>query len=146
MAQTLQVESISSHRGQTVDLGVALDGAEALQPLALQFEIQYAPKNLELDFANSTAGDAAKSAGKNLTCAGRWKKQPNSYLVKCIVAGSKEPMRNGKVALLRFKVPLSAEYGKHKVSVEDAQAVTPAVKAVKLKKSEGVITVSRKTD
>ncbi|MBI1792137.1 MAG: hypothetical protein HYR60_31830, partial [Acidobacteria bacterium] len=113
------------------------------EPLSLQFEANYPVRQMEADRGGPIVGEPAKSAGKFITCATRWKKAPVVSSLKCIVAGGQKPIPNGKLAALRFKIPVTADYGAYKVTVEEAQSVGADMKLVKLKKAEGTVTIGR---
>jgi hypothetical protein len=141
--QTLQLSSASVAAGQTTKIEILLHAPPAKEPTALQWEVEYPARQVMLEPAGLESGPAAKSAGKQINCAGRWKKAPLTYSYLCILAGGQKVIEDGVIAILNIRAPAGAQPGKYSIRVDRAMAVTHDLKKIMLKKADGVVTVTR---
>jgi len=63
------------------------------------------------------AGFAAREAGKSLYCAVR-ARIGETHIVRCVLAGARQPIPNGAIALLKLKIATHAPVGSTRVRVE----------------------------
>jgi hypothetical protein len=141
--QVIRVAASPGRPGGETRVVVWLDSDPAKIVLGLQMEIELPARVLEIDAA-AEAGEAAKTAGKTATCNGRWKKAPQSYTMKCILAGGRTPMANGPVLVVKGKINPAAKTGNHTIKVDHALAVDGALKSISMKPVDAALTVTRK--
>ena len=150
------LSSVSPLRGQAIRMAASpaaaggdtrvvvwLDAAPAKIALGMQVEIELPVRVLEIDGPADT-GEAAKTAGKTATCNGQWKKAPQSYMIKCIVAGGRNPMDNGPVLVVKGKINPAAKPGNYSIKTDHALAVDAAFRSIPMKATSGTLTVTRK--
>jgi len=142
-AQTLQLSSAAVPRGARVVIEISLKSPPGKEPAALQWEATIPTTELNLIDKEIAIGPAAKEAGKWVTCAvkGRTDKALTSV---CILAGGREQIQNGVIALLMLKVPPEAPIGPARIRVERAIAVSKDVTEVPIKPTDTLVSVLRK--
>ncbi len=141
-AQTLLIPPSVVTRGGSGSLLLTLESPEGKAPLALQWEFTF-PPNVVVDLADIAAGSAAESAQKALTCRAmeRTKDGGQGSVYGCILAGGQKPIRNGPVAIVRYRVPPEIRQVAEKVRVGKAIGVTADLKSVELEGTQATITV-----
>lgn len=109
-----------------------------IKPSSLQWEIVVPVGEATLEASKPTA--TAQSLGKTLQCGGeRREAAGNVSAYRCILAGGGKPLGDGDVAELRFKLLKTS--GSVKIRVENGKGVSPDMKTVDFKPSEGKINV-----
>jgi hypothetical protein len=139
--QTLQVSSVSTPRGESGSVRISLTSPAGSAPAALQWELSYPAEQITIERKNLVVGSAAQSAGKELSCAGRWLKAPQTYAYKCVLAGGQKTMHDGTVALVTFNVPGTASPGRAVLQLSEALGASPEAKEIKIKAGQGAVTI-----
>jgi hypothetical protein len=123
-----------------VVIEISLKSPQGQEPAALQWEATIPTAKLSLIDKEIAIGPAAKEAGKSVTCA--VKGQTDKALTSvCILAGGRQQIQNGVIALLMLKVPQEAPIGPARIRVERAVAVSKDVTEVPIKPVETVVSV-----
>jgi hypothetical protein len=139
-AQTLQLSSAAASRGTSVVIEISLKSPQGEEPAALQWEATIPTAELSLVDKQIAIGPAAKEAGKSVTCAVK-EKTDNALTSVCILAGGRQQIQNGVVALLMVKIPPAAPIGPARIRIERAIAVSRDVTEVPIKPIDTVISV-----
>jgi hypothetical protein len=139
-AQTLQLSSPAASRGTRVVIEISLKSPQGKEPAALQWEATIPTAELSLIDKEIAIGPAAKEAGKSVTCAVKGKTDKALTSV-CILAGGRQQIQNGVIALLMLKVPQEAPIGPARIRVERAVAVSKDVTEVQIKPVDAVVSV-----
>ena len=139
-AQTLQLSSAAASRGTRVVIEISLKSPQGKEPAALQWEATIPTAGLSLFDKEIAIGPAAKEAGKSVTCAVKGKTDKALTSV-CILAGGRQQIQNGVIALLMLKVPQEAPIGPARIRVERAVAVSKDVTEVPIKPIDTVVSV-----
>jgi hypothetical protein len=142
-AQTLQLSSPAASRGSRVVIEISLKSPQGKEPAALQWEATIPTAELSLIDKEIAIGPAAKEAGKSVTCAVKGKTDKALTSV-CILAGGRQQIQNGVIALLMLKVPQEAPIGPARIRVERAVAVSKDVTEVPIKPVDAVVSVLEK--
>jgi len=142
-AQTLQLSSPAASRGTRVMIEISLKSPQGKEPAALQWEATIPSTQLSLIDKEITIGPAAKEAGKSVTCAVK-SKTDRALTSVCILAGGRQQIQNGVIALLILKVPQEAPIGPARIRVEQAVAVSKDVTEVPIEPVDAVVSVLRK--
>jgi len=140
--QTLNIASASAAVNQKVPIAIFVQSTPGKQPLILQFDVTFPAPQLKLDPADLKAAPAVEKLKKTITCRGGWRKAPQTYYYRCILAGGVETISDGAVAMLWFQVPPNAKPGKAPIRLEESEALLPGLKREKLKAAQGVITIT----
>jgi len=141
--QALSVSSPTATAGMPVVVDISLQGAgNATQPSALEWTITYPAADLAITTAGPTVDPELRDAGKFLTCRGGWEKGARIYSYRCMLAGGKEPIREGTVASLHFQVKRTAKPGPRPFELANPKAVTAAAKPMHLTKANGVLAIA----
>jgi hypothetical protein len=139
-AQTLQLSSAAASPGTRVVIEISLKSPQGKEPAALQWEATIPTAELSLIDKEIAIGPAAKEAGKSVTCAVKGKTDKALTSV-CILAGGRQQIQNGVIALLMLKVPQEAPIGPARIRVERAVAVSRDVIEVPIKPIDTVVSV-----
>jgi len=138
--QSLQLSSAAASRGTRVVIEISLKSPQGKEPAALQWEATIPTAELSLIDKEIAIGPAAKEAGKSVTCAVKGKTDKSLTSV-CILAGGRQQIQNGVIALLMLKVPQEAPIGPARIRVERAVAVSNDVIEVPIKPIDTVVSV-----
>jgi hypothetical protein len=117
-----------------------LKSPQGKEPAALQWEATIPTTELSLIDKEIAVGPAAKEAGKSVTCAVKDKTDKTLTSV-CILAGGRQEIQNGVIALLILKVPQEAPIGPARIRVERAIAVSKDVTKFPIKPIDTVVSV-----
>jgi hypothetical protein len=142
-AQTLQLSSTEASQGTRLVVEISLKSPQGKEPAALQWEATIPTAELSLIDREIAIGPAAKEAGKSVTCAVKGKTGTTLTSV-CILAGGRQQIQNGVIALLMLKVPQEAPIGPARIQVERAIAVSKDVTEVAMKPIETVVSIRGK--
>jgi hypothetical protein len=139
-AQSLHLSSAAASRGTRVVIEISLKSPQGKEPAALQWEAVIPTGELSLIDKEIAVGPAAKEAGKSVTCAVKGKTDKALTSV-CILAGGRQEIQNGVIALLMLKVPQEAPVGPARIRVERAIAVSKDVTKFPIKPIDTVVSV-----
>jgi len=135
VGQALQVSSVAGSPGDKIAIEISLVSTVRESPETLKWETIFPAQLLET-VGSPEAGNAAKEAGKSLTCT-----QREPYLYVCILAGGQKPIANGPIARFPFRIRADAHPGTANVRASKVEAVTKDLKTVKLSGSDGQLEV-----
>ena len=140
-AQSVQIPSTSrTAPGGFGSLLITLKSPAGKEPVALQWKL-VVPAEVIIATDDILAGSAAESAAKFITCAAADKNaQPGSGYA-CVLAGGQKPMRDGPMAVIRYKIRDRARAGMATVRMENVLGVSAGVKRIELENVEGTITI-----
>ncbi|MGB9454583.1 MAG: hypothetical protein WCB12_00945 [Bryobacteraceae bacterium] len=138
----LQLSSAKASAGKVVTIQLSLTSPVGHEPLALQWETTFPADQLIPVEGGPLLGTAAWAAGKDVTCAAR-PRTGNTSGSKCIVIGGQQPIHNGVIAWLRFRVLPEARRSSVRVRVE-GMAVSRDLKQAPLNVAEAVVQIRSK--
>src|SRR6202163_4372372 len=98
--QSLQVQSEPAADGHSGTVVVRLDARPGKEPLALQWDFEFAATALHMDLTNSAAGDAAKTAGKSVACSLIAREKIDRFRYRCIMAGGVSVIGSGPLVTI----------------------------------------------
>ncbi len=136
IARLFRIASVTGALGEKVAIEISVDSAAARAPTSLKWDVVFPAQLLEPEVDGSEIGVAAKNSGKSLTCVSR-----KLYSYACVLSGGQNPVANGPIAILHFKIRPSAEPGTAAVRIEKAEAVTLDSKKLTLDDAEGTVTI-----
>ncbi len=136
----LQLSSAKASAGKVVTIQLSLTSPVGHEPLGLQWDTTFPAAQLVPVEGGPWLGTAAWAAGKDLKCAARPRTGDTSGS-KCIVIGGQQPIRNGVIAWLRFRVLPEAPRGSARVRVEQGMAASRDLKQVPLNVAEAVVKI-----
>jgi hypothetical protein len=118
-----------------------MDAPEDRAPLALQWDLSLPPV-LAVQAADITIGKAAQSAGKSLKCALRSApKSARRTRYTCIVAGGRDPIGNGPVAEVLYRVQWDVKGAPLSVEIEHVLGVSRDLQRVPMSSVDAAISV-----
>jgi hypothetical protein len=136
---TLHTSDSAAPGAQTlVDIKLS---AGSSQPLIVQWDLVFPSEQLSLDSGYPVIGDAARQAGKQLTCRGSWKKAPKAFAVRCMAAGGRDTIPPGVLATARFTVAPVRQTVKLPLTVENIEVLYEGLRLVKARKAGSVLQV-----
>jgi hypothetical protein len=124
-------------------LSVIIDSPPGKAPAALQWEFSV-PAAVAIGTADITIGKAAQSAHKSLTCALRATHPATRQLrVKyaCILAGGRDPIGNGPIALVRYRPQWDVKGAPVRVAIENILAASADSKRISIPDASAIIDV-----
>jgi len=139
-AQSLSVPPSTAKRGASGSLLLVLDSPPGKAPVALQWKFVFS-EYVTVALADIAAGRVAKSARKSLTCAAIAKQANTGPTFVCILAAGDQPIPNGPVANLRYRISLGAQRLSGKVNVENIIGVASDLRKMAIGNVEGSITI-----
>jgi hypothetical protein len=139
LGQAFHVSSVTGVPGEKVRLEISLDSAAARAPTTVRWELVFPAQLLELEDDGPEIGGAAMDSGKSLQCMAR---KPYSY--SCILSGGQNPVANGPIAILQFKIRTTAETGAAAVRIERVRTATVDSKELTLDNAEGTVTIRQR--
>jgi hypothetical protein len=134
--QDLRVSSVTGGPGEQVAVEVSFNSAAGNQPTALQWETIFPAELLDLEGIGPETGPAGKDSGKSVTCAAL-----RTYSLICVLAGGKNPITNGSIAVFHFRIRANARVGTSVLKIQRAEAVTEDLKGMVLKDAEGTLSI-----
>ena len=138
-AQKLEVSSKAASPGDRTSVVISVVLPKGSGVVGVQWETTFSPQQMSIDGSGPEASDAAKAAGKSLTCAKKAAKDFQTYT--CILIGGQEPIEGGPVAVFNFHISPKAQSGDIRVRIAHAEAVTKDIRKLSLPEAEGTITV-----
>jgi hypothetical protein len=141
--QTLQIQpepAADAHSGTVV---VRLDSLPGKEPLALQWELEFAGLALHMDFQNLAVGDAAKTAGKSIACTLVAREKRDRFRYRCILAGGVRPIANGPIAIVPYTAERDGKPGHYPLKLSNGLSVSQNLAKEKLKDSAAQITLTK---
>jgi hypothetical protein len=139
----MEVSSKSASPGGRAPVVISINLAKASSVLGLQWETTFSAKQMSIEGGGPTVSDAAKAAGKSLTCAGKAAKEPEFHSYTCILIGGQKEINSGPIAIFNFHISPKAQSGASPVRVGHAEAVTKDLQKISLRDAEGVVMVTR---
>jgi hypothetical protein len=142
LGQTLKAPVSEAKVQEPQVFAVQLESPQGKAPTALQWELAIPPV-LEVAPADITAGKAAESAGKSVSCAAKPGKTSTAEPLRfaCILAGGVKPIDNGVVASVRYRVRTATDGAPIRVGIENILAVFLDLREFKLPNIDAVIRV-----
>lgn len=139
LGQVFHVSSATGAPGEKVRMEILLASTAARAPATLRWDMVFPAQLLELADDGPEIGGAGMDSGKSLQCTPR---KPYSYA--CILSGGQNPVANGPIAILHFKIRTTAEAGTAAVRIERVQAATVDLKELTLDNAEGIVTIRQR--
>jgi len=136
----LQISPAAAFRGDRAIVVITLNAKPASASVGLQWELSYPSVALGTDERELIPGGSAVSAGKTLTCTGI-ADDAAKYIYRCVLAGGSDPIPNGPVAQMIFRVRESARLGPATLEIRNAMAVAPDGKRVDIGPAHSEINV-----
>lgn len=136
VGQTLHLSSVAGAPGGTITVEISLDSSSGVRPVALQWETIFPAQLLEVEGKRFEIGWAARDSGKSVACSER---KPYTYI--CVLAGGQNPIANGPIAIVHFKIRTEARPGTSVVRLVRVEAVTADLKKSVLKEAEGTVSI-----
>jgi hypothetical protein len=141
-AQTVAIRtSDSAAPGAKTLVDIELLAGAGAKPLIVQWDLVFPPQQLSLDTGYPVIGEAARQAGKQLTCRGSWKKAPKAFAVRCMVAGGRDTIPPGVLATARFTVAPLRQTVKLPLALENIELLDEGLRLVKARKAGSVLQV-----
>jgi hypothetical protein len=138
--QSLQISSAKASRGGRVTLQVVLTSPAGREPLGLQWETTFPVDRLVPFGPGVSLGAVTRAAGKSVQCAAT-PQAGESAGSKCILIGGRQPIHNGVIARLQFRVPPKAPEGSARVLVDQCSAVFKDLKQTPLPAVEAIVQI-----
>ena len=138
-AQSLQISDSAVSRKETGSFLIRLETAPDTAPVSLQWEMSV-PKEIEIRVNDVLSGSSAESAGKSITCMAV-PEDHKAFRCRCILAGGAQPLKNGPVAIVRFRVSSRGRPGDTPIKIEKALGVSKNLKQIRFPEAEGKITI-----
>ena len=141
--QTLQVQSEPGADGHSGRVVIRLDSPPGKEPVALQWDLEFAATALHVDLTNPAAGDAAKTAGKSVACSLIAREKIDRFRYRCILAGGVSVIASGPIVTLPYSAEQNAKPGRYPLRLKNGLSVSKNLKKDKLKDSGVEITLSK---
>jgi hypothetical protein len=121
---------------------VTIDSPPGKAPVALQWEFSIPPV-IVISVADITVGKAAESARKSLTCATRPNKPAiqRRMRVACILAGGKDPIPNGAIAVIQYHAQWDVKGAQIRVAVENILGASVDLKSIPIPNVDEIIDI-----
>jgi hypothetical protein len=142
-AQTIALTPASAAPGGAAVVEMWFNAAPDSPALILQFDVTFPARQLTLQSDGMAAAKGPLAAGKSLTCLGRWKKAPETYVYRCMLAGGNKPIPDGAAVTATFQIPPGAKPGPASVQIEEIQVLATNLKVTKVRSSQGVVTITQ---
>jgi hypothetical protein len=101
-SQTTLPASFAAGGGKSGTVVIRLDSPPGKEPLALQWDLEFAATALHLDFANLAPGEAAKSTGKSVACSLIAREKQDRFEYRCILAGGIRALASGPIVTIPY--------------------------------------------
>lgn len=135
--QTSGGAPVTKAPGDKVTLEISANSQPKRAPIAVHFDVIFPVQLMEVE-GEAEAGAAARNSGKSLQCTAR-----NSYSYGCVVSGGQNPLADGTIAILHFRIRPTAQAGTTALRIEKAVATTADSKAVSLDNTEATVVIRR---
>src|SRR5262249_17468453 len=121
---------------------VVMDSPEDQTPVALQWEFSIPPA-VAVKTTDITIGEAAKAAGKAITCAIAAGEPviPGGKKYACIVAGGVKRIGNGPVATVQYNAQADVKGAPIRIAIEKILAVTANSKLISFPNTAAMIEI-----
>jgi hypothetical protein len=142
-AQIFQIVPSTAPRGGAGSLLITFVSPAGKEPISLQWRVTLGAE-VTAAVGDIVAGDAAIAVQKTLVCAPVTKPKLESLSFNCILAGAKNPILNGTIFLVKYKVKPETTQRTSVVRVSDAIAVSDQrgrLQEMHLVQTEGTITI-----
>jgi len=139
--QELQVSSLVLSRGRSGSVSIKLLSPPGKAPAALQWDLVFPVGQVNIEDTAWSVGGAASAAAKQLTCVRQLRKQPETYLYKCILAGGRQTIGNGDVAVVKIDIPEGAPTGLAVLRLENVMGASSAATRLDIKPAQSTITI-----
>jgi len=140
LGQNLQISSAKASRGERVTLQVSLTSPPGQAPVALQWETAFPADQLTPIDGGASLGPIARAAGKTVKCAPKPATGETSGS-KCILIGGQQPIHNGVIVRLQFRVLPEAPKGTARVRIDQGMAVFKDLAQSPLNAADAVVRV-----
>ena len=141
--QTLQVQPESAADGHSGTVVIRLESPAGKEPLALQWELEFAATALHLDLTNPAAADTAKTAGKSVACSLVAREKIDRFRYRCIMAGGVSVIASGPIVTIPYAAEQNGKPGRYPFRLKNGLSVGKDLKKEKLKDSIAQITLSK---
>jgi len=138
--QALHLSPAKGSPGETVAIEISLEAPAGKEPSALQWEIVIPAGQLSFLDEVASAGRAAHTAGKAVSCGVKTQTAP-VHTALCILYGGLGAIPNGVVAVLRLKVNSDAPPGASRITIDHGLAVSKDLKQVAIGAGETVVKI-----
>lgn len=141
-AQTLTLHAApSAAPGAITTVDIALASPPGQEPLIVQWDLRYAPQQLEPKQEAPEPAAAVRQVGKWITCRGFWQRAPKDYVLRCVVAGGTATIPNGLLASMRFALAAHSRPAKVALELDNIDVLHRNMKKLRLKKTQAVIAI-----
>ena len=134
--QELSISPVDAAPGNEVRVEISIQSTPGKAPVALQWEMIFPVQLLDPEGDGPEIAQAAKASGKTVACA---MNKPYSYT--CVLFGGQQPIANGSIVAIRFKIRSDARLGPTAIRIEKAEAATGGLVRSALKDAEGTVTI-----
>ena len=142
-AQVIEVSSTSASHGERAELAISIRLTKDTSIMGLQWETTFPTEQMSVEGGGPVASEAARGAGKSLTCAGKEVPKSGLYSYTCILIGGQKEITSGPLAVVKFRVSPNARPGETTVRVGNVEAVTKKLQNLHIPDAAGVIKVKR---
>lgn len=138
--QSLRVPPSGADAKMQGQFSILFDSPPERALVALQWELS-APPALAIEKADILIGKAAESSGKSLTCAIKPGKpsSPGSSRYACILAGGKDVLGQGPIAVVRYRGQADVGGAPVRVTLENILGVSADLKRIDIPKVDAII-------
>lgn len=140
-AQTLSIGTAPASPGHNTLIAIFLESQPGKPVVAAQWDLEFPAGLLRMEIKDIGVGDAARKAGKSVTCGGRWKKTGVTYSYRCVLAGGRELIESGPVAVIRPAVLPDVKPGKSKLRLSGGLSVDADLKRTEIDSSEATLVI-----
>ena len=114
--QTLHLLPFQAEKNAPRAFSISIDFLRGKAPVALQWQLSVPPV-IAITTTDITIGKAAQTAGESLTCTAKAEIQRRSQYY-CILAGGQNPIINGPIAMVHYRVRWDTKGAPVRVSIE----------------------------
>jgi len=141
--QTLHVQSEPAADGHAGTVVIRLDSPAGKEPLALQWDLEFAATALHMELTNPAAGDAAKTAGKSVACSLIARERIDRFRYRCILAGGVSTIASGPIVTIPYSAEQNAKPGRYPLRLKNGLAVGKNLEKDRVKDSGVEITLNK---
>jgi hypothetical protein len=137
--QTLEMPSVAVDRGSANIFRIVFNPRADKPVAALQWEL-VAPGSLKIEAAGIVSSSGIEAAGKSITCSNRAIPQDGEVSL-CILAGGKQTIPGGAIAIVKFTAATDAKPGQAIVRLQKIQGVSSDLKKVAIADTSATMTI-----
>lgn len=139
-AQTLSVPDSETHGETPGFFSLMLDSPSGKAPVALQWNF-LAPSAIAMASSDIRLGSAAESAKKSIACAVDTKAPAPRGAVRlaCILAGGREPIGSGPIAVVRYRAQSDVQGAPIRVSIENVVGVAGNLQKIEIPNAVAIL-------